>query len=446
MRTETLDLLWQEPVKIGHWLGFNDLTELHNEWIKEYLFGNGDRTTQAHRGSYKTTAFSIAGALDIPISPKNNTIMLRKTDEDIKEIIKQISTITRTHLFKKIVYDIYGIELIHTKDSAFEIDTNLSGTNKGRPQILGLGIKTSITGKHADKVVTDDIVNLKDRISTAEREYTRSVYMELENVRNRGGRILNYGTPWHKNDAFTLMSNIQKYDCYSTGLISDKEIIYLKSKMTPSLFSANYELKHIADENAIFLEPKYTKERDLIFDGIGHIDAGYDGSDFTAFTIMKEREETRTIIDEEKLARTGDLQGSTTEEKHVRLITLGKIWDKHVDNCLNEIETLVRLYRCGTIHMEKNADKGYLKKEVVNRGLKGSLYSENMNKYIKIATWGKKYWDDVEFIEATDDEYVNQVMEYTETATHDDAPDSLASIIRELKARKVTANLYREGV
>ncbi len=36
------------------------------------------------------------------------------------------------------------------------------------------------------------------------------------------------------------------YTCYETGLMSKDEIKEVRSKMTPSLFAANYELKIIA--------------------------------------------------------------------------------------------------------------------------------------------------------------------------------------------------------
>lgn len=46
-----------------------------------------------------------------------------------------------------------------------------------------MGVNGSLTGKHYDVIFTDDIVNLKDRTSRAEREHTKSVYMELQNIR-----------------------------------------------------------------------------------------------------------------------------------------------------------------------------------------------------------------------------------------------------------------------
>ena len=65
----------------------------------------------------------------------------------------------------------------------FNLSTNLATHTKGTSQILGLGIKTSITGEHADTIITDDIVNLKDRISKPEQELTKLSYMELQNIK-----------------------------------------------------------------------------------------------------------------------------------------------------------------------------------------------------------------------------------------------------------------------
>ena len=100
-------------------------------------------------------------------------------------------------------------------------------------------------------VVTDDIVNLKDRISRAERERTKIQYMELQNIKNRSGRFINTGTPWHKEDAISIMPNVKRFDCYQTGLITKEQLQAIRSSMTDSLFAANYELKHIADADAM---------------------------------------------------------------------------------------------------------------------------------------------------------------------------------------------------
>ena len=63
-------------------------------------------------------------------------------------------------------------------------------------------------------------------------------------------------------------------------------------------------------------------------------------------------------------------------------------------------------------------------------------YHESMNKYIKIVTHLKGEWSNVIFVKGTDQAYIDQILEYNEFAEHDDAPDSLACMMRILHPRK----------
>lgn len=408
-KKQILDLLYDEPYILGHWLGFKDFTELHNQWIHDMVFGKEDETILGHRGSYKTSALSLAISVLMVIRPDKSIIFLRKTDDDVIEVIKQVSNILRSPVFLRIVKELYGIDLVLTTNTSFKVDTNLNQSTKGAVQLLGMGTSGSLTGKHADYIFTDDIVNTKDRVSNAERERTKLVYMELQNVLNRGGRIFNTGTPWHKEDAIQLMPNIKRYDCYTTGLITREKLNDIRSRMTPSLFAANYELKHIADADALFTNPQFFNDDKMLYDGISHIDASYGGSDGTAYTIIKQR---------------GDA-----------FYVLGKRYDKHIDKCLPDIYRLQDVYKVGVIRCEDNADKGYLRKEIHKDGYLVSGYHENMNKYVKIATYLLRNWKNIYFHEDTDPEYINEILDYTENAAHDDSPDSLASIIREITGK-----------
>lgn len=405
-----LGLLWNEPYKIGHWVGFKDLTTLHNEWLRSFLYADADQTLLAHRGSYKTTDLSLFLAIHTVIKPNENVMFFRKTDDDVTEVLTQSQKILKSGAMQSVVRDLYGTELDLIKENNSEIHTNLCTSTKGVSQVVGLGIGTSITGKHADIVVTDDIVNLKDRISKAERERTKIQYMELQNICNRGGRFINTGTPWHKEDAISIMPNVRKYDCYSTGLIKRDKLEELRQSMSDSLFAANYELKHIADKDAMFKEPKFTKDNELIYGGMAHIDAAYDGEDGTAYTIFHKLSDGR-------------------------IIGFGKRWDKHVDDCLGEIGVYHKMLRAGSISCEKNADKGYLAKEL--RGLKYSVntYDESMNKFVKISTYLRSNWKNIIWLEDTDPEYINEILDYSENAEHDDSPDSAASLLRKMENR-----------
>ena len=409
-REQAVNFLLTSPYKLGHMLGFTKLTDLHNAWILDMLKGDGDRTLQAHRASYKTTCVSIALALIIILLPNKRTLFLRKTDADIKEIIKQVQKILKDPHTQYFVQCIYGVNLKLTVESATEINTNLTTDIRGTSQLVGMGCGSSITGKHFDRIFTDDIVNINDRVSKAERDRTKLVYQELQNIKNRDGRIFNTGTPWCKDDCFTIMPEAEKFDCYSTGLISDEQLEVIKKSMTRSLFAANYELRHIAAEDVIFQNPQTGADPSLVEQGECHIDAAYGGEDFSAFTIVKKR---------------GNI-----------FYVYGRLWQKNIDDCLDEIQRLRAQFNAGKIYCEDNGDKGYLAKELRNRGERAIIYHENMHKFIKITTYLKAEWENVKFVAGTDKSFIDQICDYNENASHDDAPDSLASQIRRLWKKK----------
>ena len=204
-RAEAVWFLKNRPARFGYLVGFDKLTGMHNEWMKAMLTGKDDMTLQAHRGSYKTTCVSVVLAIVMILLPRMRILFVRKTDDDVKEIVKQVRKILLTQQTQHFVHVLYDVDLRLTVDNATELSTNLSTDTKGTSQLMAMGIGGSITGKHFDRIFTDDIVNLKDRKSKAERERTKLIYQELLNIRNQGGRIINTGTPWHPEDAFTLM-------------------------------------------------------------------------------------------------------------------------------------------------------------------------------------------------------------------------------------------------
>lgn len=405
-RIQAAELLIHNPIAFGHAVGFDKLGALHNAWIQDMVRGSEDKTLQAHRGSYKTTCVSIALAEIIVLLPNLKTLFMRKTDADVKEVVRQVRNLLLSPYMEALCEKIHGKPLILTTVSATEISTNLAADNKGTSQLVACGVNGSLTGKHFDRIFTDDIVNVQDRISRAERDHTKTIYQELQNIRNRGGRIFNTGTPWHKEDAFSMMPNIEKHDCYSTGLISGDELQTIKSSMTSSLFAANYELRHIASDDVIFDTPQMSAEPCLAEQGICHIDAAYGGEDYTAFTIARKKGATYYLY--------------------------GRLWHKHVDDCMDEIIRLRKSFNAGEIYCETNADKGYLAKALRAKGERAVTYHEDMNKFLKITSYLKAEWRNVVFVAGTDDAYIDQICDYNENAEHDDAPDSAASIVKRL--------------
>lgn len=407
-RQAAVNFLLTHPARFAHSIGFTKLTDLHNQWIIDMVRGHEDKTLQAARGVYKTTCVSVALALLIILMPNKHMLFMRKTDGDVKEVIKTVKKILQDPHTQYFVQCIYGVSLRLTTSNVTEINTNLTTDIKGTEQLVGIGTGASLTGKHFDFIFTDDIVNVQDRVSKAERDRTKLVYQELQNIKNRGGRIFNTGTPWHSDDAFSIMPTPEKYDCYHPDvqkIITEDELQRLRESMIRSLFCANYELRFVPSEDVIFTEPQ-TGADPAILDQARtcHIDAAYGGSDYTAYTICKK------------------VSG--------KYYVFGKLWNKHVDDCLAEIIDIRKGFNAGKIYCEDNGDKGYLAKELQRRGERPIRYHESMNKYLKITSYLKSEWKDVIFIAGTDDEYIRQICDYNENAEHDDAPDSLSSVVR----------------
>ena len=409
-RQQAVDFLLTRPAYFARMLGFTKLGDIHNRWIIDMVRGKEDKTLQASRGTYKTTCVSVALALIIVLLPNMRVLFMRKTDDDVKEVIKQVQKILTDPHTQYLVRCIYGVNLALTVQSATEISTNLAIDNKGTSQLNGLGMGSSLTGKHFDRIFTDDIVNVKDRISKAERDRTKIIYQELQNILNRGGRFFNTGTPWHKDDCFTIMPAAECYDCYHPDIqkiITREELEKIRHSMSPSLFAANYELRHIAAENALFdSAPQFFDNAELLRDGVAHIDAAYGGEDYTAFTCGK---------------RFGDI-----------LYLYGRLWHIHIDMVLDGILADSERLQCAPVYCEDNADKGFLAKEIRQKkpNLPVRVYHEKENKYQKISEYLRKWWGNIRWLEGTDPEYLAQIMDYTEDAEHDDAPDSAACVCR----------------
>ena len=64
------------------------------------------------------------------------------------------------------------------------------------------------------------------------------------------------------------------------------------------------------------------------------------------------------------------------------------------------------------------------------------MMQQRMNKYTKICTYLYKAWKNITWLKNTDDVYMGQILDYTETADHDDALEC-ANLLRVLDRGKV---------
>ena len=106
--------LLKNPEIIGKAVGFKDLTKMHGDWIHQMVYGKGDYTLQAHRGSYKSSCLAVAIAMMMVIYPKRNIIFLRKTDDDVAEMMRMVAKILKSEMFQNLAFRLYGTELTLT--------------------------------------------------------------------------------------------------------------------------------------------------------------------------------------------------------------------------------------------------------------------------------------------------------------------------------------------
>lgn len=193
------------------------------------------------------------------------------------------------------------------------------------------------------------------------------------------------------------------------------ETLLHERERTPWVFYAQRQQEPNTCINTNFKGLNFTDDSSLIYNGIGLVDKSFGGEDGTAFAA----------------AKLVKIEGKQ------KIIMFGKLWDKHIDQCLPEIQMWREKLRIGSIYTEDNDDKGYTAKN--NRFI---AYHEDMNKHYKIMTYLYSHWKDIEFIKETDESFIMQIQSYNEHAAHDDSPDAAASIIRQLTKRPSVELLY----
>lgn len=409
--------LIEQPHLLGNYLGFSALSEIHSVWIKKYWNSKTDTVLLAHRNSYKTTALLVVGPIWYLLQNPEMTILIVRKDYEGAAAI--VSAISRLYDSPKMQYIYKGlgftpVRKIEDNKNRITLNSKKNITKEGNIESIGIG--GSITGSHYDKIFCDDIATIKDRVSRAEREKTKTFIRELQNVKKSDGTLTFSGTLWHPDDIYSILPAADKYPYGSIDIpeLTPEIINQIKERTTPSLFAINYLLKYITDENKLFAEAQYAEFKIEYSGIIGHIDTAYSGKHFTAFTLME---------------KIGD-----------KIIIKGWVWRENIVNLYATIANKLRENNAGTCWIEENADKGLSKTAMRNYYPNTQGYHEKENKHNKIIGYLKYNWKDVYFAYDCQDEYINQILDYAEGQEPDDAIDSAASAVRLLVKNIIPEN------
>jgi hypothetical protein len=413
---ENLKIIAQYPHILGHLIGFEKLNIWHTRWINHTWEADVPRALQAYRGGYKTTAIVLTGCIRwMLFHPNDRILLLRKKFSDAAEVVRAISramqTVEVNELFKQ-AHGEYPEAMVNKEGN---LTYSFKKTNTIEGSITGLGIEQGITGHHYDKIVCDDIITLRDRISRAERERTIEMVREVAtNIIDPGKGSIWTGTPWHREDAWKEIrrfARIARYPISKYNFIGEEAAEKKKRTTTPYLYSANYELELGKDESLLFSEPIWPRRWDHSIQGaMAQLDTAFDGDHYCALTIAAP---------------------TRKEGNNQWYQAVGFTYPGNVEDWEGTIVSLCKKYRVKYLYVETNADKGASAKRLASRGLRVKPYTEGMNKHIKIGTYLYKVWPYIEWSGDTDEEYMSQVTEYKEGVEPDDAPDSAAALFRE---------------
>jgi hypothetical protein len=403
---------------LGILIGKDKLIELHSEWIRYCWDSDSPRALQAFRGGYKTTAIDVVGTIRwLLFHPDDRVAIIRKNYGDAAMVIDSIKKAMETPQLRELFKYAHGHYPKATVDREGKLSYNFKTTNTPESSLTAHGLGSSLTGWHYDKIICDDFVTIDDRTSRAERKRTARIVREIAtNIidPNKGSAWI--GTPWHSEDAWTVVNSFTDIAYYPLSRYNflGEDIVEQKRKTTPPLmFAANYELEIRSGEGSLFTEPVYAKGWDYLAKNVmAHVDAAFDGDHYCALTIM-------SLIEGEQSSPDALYQA------------IGWVYPGNIKAWRNEVVRLCRKYRARHIHIETNPDKGYTADKLAESGLRVKPYAEKMNKYYKISTFAYEIWEKIRWSPDTDPEYMNQLLDYSEGMEPDDAPDSLASLIRQ---------------
>ena len=460
-----IELIWDDPALLGLILGrdllvsyHGDLSPrhagkniepgLHSRWIKSVWL---DATPhQGHRGSMKTTAISEVGTIWnwslAPLDRQDDRVMLvRGTFTAAKSSMETIARNMKHPLIVSLFETLYGpgcTDTIYARENEILYKFKRTSTKEG--SITAWGILQDFTGFHCDRVLGDDFVTRESQYSAAVRDKTAAAVNEIQtNIVDKTGSCHWIGTPWHALDAWQCIRAPLKFahrprvdektgeQILGTGLLSDAEYdaaIWDEKngkrfrKISKSQEAANYALDpSVPDEGSMFsaLADIGPWQRGVKTPVFAHLDAAYEGKDWTALSIGQRLPDGRIQV-------------------------TGMAWPEHVERCESRILTACKLYKVTKFTEERNADKGYSIKALQAAFRKAGLpiqvmlddkrlpgYHESQNKHVKITSFLLKHWSDLVWDSECQEEYLSLITGYREGEEPDDPPDSLASLLRE---------------
>jgi hypothetical protein len=398
--------IYNHPLILAKILGYSKLIEQHEKWLLEWRNSKGDMYIQAHRYSYKTTALIVLDTIWQFLFNPNLTIMLIRKSEDgacasLGEIIKQYQSESLQYVYSE--YFDYKFKLKDFNKHELNLPNREVISKESNIRCFGMG--GNMTGYHPDIVKADDTITTKDRYSRVARENTKQFVYELKNI--KAIKTLFTNTPWHVDDASVCMPVPSKYPLGSIDIpeMNTPEKLKELQSLPADLYGCNYLLRSdIAKEGALIPNMKFKNFTPGVT-CIGYLDPGYGGACTTGLTLI--------------------------QKNNKELIVKGFAWAEHILDIKEKIKLACMNNNCIELLIERTGVNDRVWREIVSIYHLSTPIDEKENKHFRITFYIKKRRDDLYFDDECQSTYLEQIRLYEEGQVPNEAPDTLAGIIRE---------------
>lgn len=193
---------------------------------------------------------------------------------------------------------------------------------------------------------------------------------------------------------------------------TENEIQSIRESVGESAFQALYMQEPIDAVDRLFSDPNF-KEAPDDMKRAAYLDPAFGGSDYSAIAIGGRNDEDYYLVD-------------------------GQIWRSSIDVTYAKVEKLCNAHGISKLFVESNQAQVAVAEEFRRRGISVKNISNTVNKHVRIQNSVKLNWSNTYFGKAVSNDFLKQVLQYSELVRHDDAPDALAGLITALGGGKTS--------
>jgi hypothetical protein len=374
-----------------------DFPEPFQKQIEMVNFGINEtdpRLLLGARGYGKTDYVTIAGvAYDIYMNPlESTTMIMSKSTERNAAMLAEIQLACEKNGVR--------FEIANSKSlRAF----GLLGKDHSVSAVT-IGTK-SLRGRHPKRAILEDAVT-EDDTSEATRALVKKKYYEIMKLTQN---VLVIGQPAHAFDLYADLRGLLKKLEVPHGSIPelDHDLEAMRAAgVDEKSIQASYFLKIISDGTTPFQDIKYLDRFPTGETAVAWIDPSFEGGDFTSLTILKQHLDGIAIV--------------------------GFLYKQAWNHCLDKMLPHLGKFNVKRLGFEANSlgDQPVIMLRDLLKGTGIGVVGRKStsNKHAKIMNAGA-YAHLLHLSRESDPKYIQQVIQYEESAKNDDAPDGIASCL-----------------